>query len=68
MKIKDKKTGKIEIVINKTSNSFEVTRSKLTEAGVNCTNWFTERDFKDQFDACTSGEMAATPHLRCGVQ
>lgn len=50
MKVKDKQTGKIETVINKTTNSFLVTQTKLTENGINCDNWFTEADFNKRFE------------------
>ncbi len=49
MKVKDIKTGKIETVIERTSNSFRVTRTKLTKEGVNCTNWFTQQEFEKSF-------------------
>jgi hypothetical protein len=50
MKVKDKQTGKIETVIDKTINSFCVTRTKLTEDGINCTQWFTQGDFYKKFE------------------
>jgi hypothetical protein len=50
MKVKDKRTNKEEKVIDKTINSFCVTQSKLTENGINCTQWFTEQDFYKRFD------------------
>lgn len=49
MKVKDKQTGKIEIVINKTTNSYLVTQTKLTNNGISCDNWFTETDFNKRF-------------------
>lgn len=45
----DLKTGKIERIVDRTSNSYLVTRTKLTPNGINCTNWFTEDDFKKKF-------------------
>ena len=39
-KIKDLETGKIESIINTTSNSVEITQTKLTEHGINCSQWF----------------------------
>lgn len=50
MKVKDKITGKIEMVIEKTTNSFLVTQTKLTETGINCYNWFDEMSFKKRFE------------------
>ena len=50
MKVRDKQTGKIETVIDKTINSFCVTRTKLTEDGINCTQWFTQGDFYKKFE------------------
>lgn len=45
----DKQTKKVEKVLNKTTNSFLVTRTKVSEQGINCDQWFTEKDFKDKF-------------------
>lgn len=50
MKVKDKITGKIETVLEKTSNSYLVTQTKLTDKGVNCDNWFEEGAFKKRFE------------------
>lgn len=50
MKVKDKETSKIETVINKTTNTYLVTQTKITKKGINCDNWFTEKDFKDRFE------------------
>ncbi len=50
MKVRDKQTIKIETVIDKTINSFCVTRTKLTEEGINCTQWFTQGDFYKKFE------------------
>lgn len=49
MKVKDTKTGKIEVVKERTTNSYLVTQTKLTERGISCDNWFTEKDFNDRF-------------------
>lgn len=49
-KVRDKQTGKFEKVIDKTENSFNVTRTKLTEDGINCTQWFTVGDFYKKFE------------------
>lgn len=49
-KVIDTFTGKTETVVNSTSNSFEVTQSKLTEAGIDCSNWFTAENFKKRFN------------------
>lgn len=45
----DMQTGNIETVVNKTSNSFEVTQTKLSAAGINCTQWFEEKEFLKRF-------------------
>lgn len=50
MKVKDKQTDKIEILISKTTNSYLITQTKLTEKGINCNNWFTEEVFKKRFE------------------
>jgi hypothetical protein len=50
MKLKDKKTNKTELLIDKTFNSFCVTQSKLGEDGINCTQWFTDFDFFKRFE------------------
>lgn len=50
MKVKDKKTGKEEVVLKTTTNSYLVTQTKLTDEGINCDNWFTEKDFKERFE------------------
>lgn len=53
-KVKDKKSGLIEAVTAVTSNSFEVTRTKTSEMGINCTNWFDEKRFKENFELLKS--------------
>jgi hypothetical protein len=50
MKVKDNKTGKDEVVLETTSNSYLVTQTKLTDKGINCSNWFTEAEFKKRFN------------------
>jgi hypothetical protein len=50
MKVKDKITGKIETVIQTTSNSYLVTQTKLTNKGINCDQWFEEKEFKKRFE------------------
>lgn len=50
MKLKDKTTNKIEVLIDKTLNSFCVSQSKLTKEGINCTQWFTEQEFYKRFE------------------
>ena len=45
----DTKTGKTECIVNKTSNSIEVTQTKLTSAGINCTQWVEEKKFNERF-------------------
>ena len=50
MKVKDKETEKIEKVLKKTSNSYLVSQTKLTSKGINCDQWFDEREFKKRFE------------------
>lgn len=50
MEVLDKRTGKTEQVLDKTSNSFLITQTKLTDAGINCTQWFTDKEFERQFE------------------
>jgi hypothetical protein len=50
MTVKDKTTGKVEVVLDTTTNSYLVTLSKLTEAGINCSQWFTEKEFNTRFE------------------
>jgi hypothetical protein len=50
MKVKDNITGKIETVIQTTTNSYLVTQTKLTDKGINCDNWFDENTFKKRFE------------------
>jgi hypothetical protein len=45
MKVKDKRTGKFERIVDKTNNSFCITQAKLSKYGINCTQWFTEQEF-----------------------
>lgn len=47
----DTKTGKIEKIIERTSNSLLITQTKVTDKGINCTNWYNmdDRNFKDRF-------------------
>lgn len=49
MKVLDKHTGKEEVVIKQTYNSYLVTQTKLTERGINCTNWFEYKAFNKRF-------------------
>lgn len=42
-----------EKIVNKTSNSIEVTRTKRTSEGVDCTQWFTWNDFQKKFKHLT---------------
>lgn len=60
MKVKDKITGKIETVFEQTSNSYLVTQTKLTERGVNCTNWFEEGTFKKRFEIIEDSKKKTT--------
>jgi len=48
--VTDKTTGKVETVLETTTNSYLVTLSKLTEAGINCSQWFTEKEFNTRFE------------------
>lgn len=50
MIVKDKITGKVEVVLDTTTNSYLVHQSKLTEAGINCSQWFTEKEFNTRFE------------------
>lgn len=45
----DKKTKKVEKVLDRTKNSFLVTRTKISDRGINCDQWFTDGDFKKRF-------------------
>ncbi len=47
----DSHTGKTETVVNATANSYEITQTKLTDAGINCTQWFTEKEAEKRFNA-----------------
>lgn len=42
-------TGKIEIILSKTINSIEVSQSRLSDKGINCSNWFTKEGFNKRF-------------------
>ena len=56
MKIGDSVLDKItkveETVVNVTDTSVEITRTKLTKKGINCTNWFSfdSKSFKEKFE------------------
>ena len=50
MKVIDKKTGKEEEVVDATVNSYNVTQTKLSDKGINCTQWFSEKDFEKRFE------------------
>lgn len=45
----DADTGKAEKVLEVTSSSVLVTRSKLSEKGIDCVNWFSINDFNKKF-------------------
>lgn len=74
MNVIDKHTGKVDRILKKTTNSYLVTRTKLTENGISCSNWFTIRDFNDNFftlktyaehvisklDKCKNSDFAST--------
>lgn len=55
MEVIDTVTGKKEVVLETTSNSFLVTQTKLTDKGINCTQWFSDKDFTKRFKATTYG-------------
>lgn len=42
-------TDKIEVILDKTNNSIEVSQTKLSDKGINCSNWFTKGDFNRRF-------------------
>lgn len=44
-----KRTGKTELLIETTVSSFNVTQTKTTNKGIDCTQWFTEEDFNKWF-------------------
>lgn len=46
---KDLHTGKEETVIDATENSIHMTQTKLKDEGINCSQWFTDKDFEKQF-------------------
>ena len=50
MKVIDKRTGKVEKVIDKTDSSFLVTQTKLSKFGINCSQWFHRDRFNKEFD------------------
>lgn len=45
----DISSSKIESVLQVTSNSYLVTRTKLTDKGINCDNWFERKHFNEKF-------------------
>lgn len=49
MKVFDLDTGNIEYVVESTSNSHLVTRTKLKDGGINCRGWFTQKEFDKKF-------------------
>ena len=49
MKVIDNVTKFKTHVLNKTSNSVEVYLKAWNENGINCTQWFTWKDFNDRF-------------------
>ena len=49
MKVLDRNTGNTETVVETTSNSYLITRTKLTEFGINCKGWFTKKEFEFKF-------------------
>lgn len=51
LRVLDNKTGKEEIIKQKTSTSWLITQTKLTDNGINCDNWFdmTLKENKQRF-------------------
>lgn len=49
MKYLDTKTKKIETLLDKTSSSFLMTQTKLSNKGINCDHWFSFKDFNERF-------------------
>lgn len=49
MKALDTKTNIEETVIGASGSSYLITRTKTKKAGINSTNWITEKDFKESF-------------------
>jgi hypothetical protein len=45
IQVKDLKTGKVETILKSTTNSHLVTRTKLTDKGISCDNWFDQSYF-----------------------
>lgn len=42
--------GEVGVITNLTSNTIEVFLNKKTKKGVDCTHWFTDKEFKLRFD------------------
>lgn len=61
MKVIDRNTDKIEEVIERTSNSFLVTRHKTSDAGIDCTNWFDEQGFNKTFIVISGDSWCSDP-------
>jgi hypothetical protein len=49
MQVLDKRFNKKETIIETTVSSFNVTQTKKSEKGINCTQWFTEENFNKIF-------------------
>lgn len=49
MLVLDKRTNKKETLIEATVSSFNITQTKPTKEGINCTQWFTEESFNKFF-------------------
>jgi hypothetical protein len=45
----DKKTGKLEVMLECSKNSYLMSQSKLTERGIDTKNWFDEKRFDERF-------------------
>jgi len=48
--VTDKETGLTEKIIKTTKNSLLITQTQTNEHGINCDQWFTDKQFIKQFD------------------
>lgn len=52
--VHDNQTGKDEIVLDATANSFYITQKKLSEHGIDCRQWFSDdKKFRERFTVKT---------------
>ena len=49
MNVTDKETGFEEKIKEMTHNSYLVAQSKRSEHGINCDQWFTDKEFEKRF-------------------